>query len=210
MSALPYSVADLKLRILRHHNLSEGFSGDTSVVKVGTRQICGQRSHSSWKKAAVLLLFIEHLQQASLILTRRAKKLRDHSGQISFPGGKIDASDPSVEMAALREVEEEIGVSPSEIEVLGRLPCYYTGTGFKIYPVIGVAAEPQHFHQNRDEVDQILEVPLSFLMQPRHHRCELRDFEGSLWHFYTIAYNDLAIWGATAGMIRVLYERLYQ
>lgn len=211
MASLPYSIADLKSRILRYRSLDRGLTGDAYFLKDGNLQGVGNQPNlSSWKKAAVLLLFIEQLQQAHLILTVRSKKLRDHSGQISFPGGKIEVNDPSIEMAALREVQEEIGLEPSQIEILGQLPCYYTGTGFEIYPVIGFVAQPQQYCLNREEVEQIFEVPLSYLMQPRHHQSEFRKFDGHLWQFYTILYNDFKIWGATAGMIRILYERLYQ
>lgn len=162
------------------------------------------------KDAAILMPLVERQGEVSLLLTKRADKLSSHSGQIAFPGGKVDADDAGPEAAALREAHEEVGLATDQVEILGRLPDYYTGSGYKIAPIIGIMNANAVVKANPDEVDYIFEVPLSFLMNPDNHVRGSRIFEGRERHFFEMPFGEHYIWGITAGMIRVLYDRLYR
>lgn len=159
------------------------------------------------RDAAVLIPVIAHETAPTVLLTQRSSRLNKHSGQIAFPGGKIDENETALQ-AALREAEEEIGLAAHLIEPLGYLDYYFTGTGYRIAPVVALIAPSFETTINPAEVDDVFEVPLSFLMQPgNHHRVKKGD-EGR--SFLAMPYADRFIWGATAGMLRQLYERLYQ
>ncbi len=162
------------------------------------------------RDAAVLVPVVDHGDDASVILTKRTEKLRSHSGQIAFPGGRVDASDPTPEFTALRETEEEIGLSSDFIEVVGRMPDYVSGSGFRIAPVLAVVKPGFLLTINEDEVDDAFEVPLSFLMNPANHNRESRIWQNRERFFYTMPFGERYIWGVTAGIIRTLYERLYR
>lgn len=161
------------------------------------------------KDAAVLVPVVDDPDGAKVILTQRTATLRKHSGQIAFPGGGIDEGDLSPEVAALREAREEIGLDPSFVETVGRLPQYLSGTGFRIVPVLSVVRRGFVITPNPDEVDAVFEVPLSFLMNPDNHQRDSRTWQGIVRHFYVMPYGERHIWGITAGIIRTLYERLY-
>ncbi|WP_429923768.1 CoA pyrophosphatase [Agrobacterium vitis] len=161
------------------------------------------------KDAAVLVPVVDDGDDARIILTQRTATMRKHSGQIAFPGGGIDAEDASPEAAALREAEEEIGLDPRFVETVGRLPQYLAGTGFRITPVLAVVQPGFHLTINPDEVADVFEVPLSFLMDPDNHRRDSKVFNGTTRHFYVMPYGERHIWGITAGILRTLYERLY-
>ncbi|WOC16911.1 CoA pyrophosphatase [Pseudochrobactrum sp. MP213Fo] len=161
------------------------------------------------KPAAVLVPVVDYGDHASVLLTTRNAQMRSHSGQVAFPGGKIDADDLSPEHAALREANEEIGLEARHAQTLGRLPQYMTGSGYAVTPVLAVIRRPFELHANPDEVADIFEVPLSFLMDPQEHQRESRIFAGHERFYYAIHYQNRTIWGATAGIIRSLYERLY-
>ncbi|TCL74738.1 CoA pyrophosphatase [Rhizobium sp. BK251] len=161
------------------------------------------------RDAAVLVPVVDDGEEASVIFTTRTSTLRKHSGQIAFPGGAIDPGDISPEMAALRETEEEIGLGGAYVETVGRLPNYFAATGFRITPVLGVVRRGFELQPNPDEVEDVFEVPLSFLMDPDHHGRDSRIWEGIERHFYRIPYGTHMIWGITAGIVRTLYERLY-
>ena len=162
------------------------------------------------RDAAVLVPVVDHGDDASVILTKRTEKLRSHSGQIAFPGGRVDATDPTPEFTALRETEEEIGLSSDFIEVVGRMPDYVSGSGFRIAPVLAVVKPGFLLTINEDEVDDAFEVPLSFLMNPANHNRESRIWQNRERFFYTMPFGERYIWGVTAGIIRTLYERLYR
>ncbi|MDQ6436763.1 CoA pyrophosphatase [Mesorhizobium sp. LHD-90] len=161
------------------------------------------------RAAAVLIPVIDHGDGATVLLTKRAETLRNHTGQVAFPGGRIDPEDRSPEHAALREAEEEIGLAPRHVEVLGRMPDYVAGSGYRIAPVLSVVRPGFELAINRDEVDAAFEVPLSFLMDPKNHTRGSRFWGNQEWFFYDMPYDGRRIWGVTAGIIRTLYERLY-
>ncbi|MFD1747625.1 CoA pyrophosphatase [Rhizobium helianthi] len=161
------------------------------------------------KDAAVLVPVVDDPDGAKVILTQRTATLRKHSGQIAFPGGGVDAADGSVEAAAVREAQEEIGLSPQFVQPVARLPDYFAATGFRITPVLSVVQRGFDLKLNPTEVDRVFEVPLSFLMDPANHQRGTRDFNGVEHHFYRMPYGEWNIWGITAGILRTLYERLY-
>lgn len=151
-----------------------------------------------------------------VLLTQRGKHLSTHSGQIAFPGGKVDDSDASAQAAALREAHEEIGLAPERVQVIGQLPTYITGSAFWVQPVVALVHPGEALIPNPHEVDEVFEVPLSFLMNPAHHRLHRMEFEGVMRQWYSMPYLQPAqpqgierfIWGATAGMLRNLYRFL--
>jgi 8-oxo-dGTP pyrophosphatase MutT (NUDIX family) len=159
--------------------------------------------------AAVLVPLIDRDSDVSVLLTRRADDLPSHSGQISFPGGKVHGEDADAIAAALRETEEEVGIAPAEIEVVGCLDRYETRTGFSILPVVGFAPPDASLVLDSREVAEAFEVPLSFLMDATRHERHSRLYEGHVRHFYAMPYGDYYIWGATAGMLKLLYDTLY-
>ena len=151
--------------------------------------------------AAVLIGVVDRPQEPAVLLTQRTDHLRDHAGQISFPGGRIEPDDASTAAAALREAEEEIGLDPARIEILGELAPYDTVTGFRIHPVVGWIAPPFELRLDRYEVADAFEVPLRFVVDPlNHRRHSLR--RGALTRgYYVLPYQGRFIWGATAGML---------
>ncbi len=162
------------------------------------------------RDAAVLIPVIENDGEPRVILTRRTAEMRKHSGQVAFPGGGIDDEDASPEEAALREAEEEIGLARSFVEPIARLPDYSTMTGFNITPVIAMVQPGFEIVPNPAEVADVFEVPLSFLMNEANHRRESREWKGVERHYFVMPYGERYIWGVTAGILRTLYERLYE
>ena len=161
------------------------------------------------KPAAVLVPVVNHAAEATILLTLRVQTLRAHSGQIAFPGGRIDPEDASPAEAALREAREEIGLDPACVVPIGYLDPYLTGTGYLVIPTVAVVEPPFTLTLNPSEVADTFEVPLAFLMNPCNHLRHSRDFNGTLRNFYAMPYAERYIWGATAGMLRNLFERLY-
>ncbi|MGB2903538.1 MAG: CoA pyrophosphatase [Candidatus Dechloromonas phosphoritropha] len=158
--------------------------------------------------AAVLFPIVQRAGGQTVLLTQRTAHLRDHAGQISFPGGRIEAGDPSPVHAALRETEEEIGLAREHVEILGFLPEYHTGTGFRVTPVVALVTPPFVLVPDPFEVAEVFEVPLAFLLDPANHKRHSLYYRGALRHFFAMPYRNYFIWGATAGMIRSLSERL--
>lgn len=163
----------------------------------------------AFRDAAVLVPVVDRGRDPTVILTQRTAHLRTHSGQVAFPGGSIDPEDVSPEAAALREAAEEIGLSATAVEIVGRLPIYRTGSGYRIAPILATVTPPFDLDINRDEVADAFEVPLAFLMDPANHRRGSRIWNGHERFFYTMPFGERHIWGVTAGIIRNLYERLY-
>ena len=160
------------------------------------------------RPAAVLIPVVEH-PEPTVLLTQRAAHLNDHAGQISFPGGKIDATDATPLDAALREAEEEIGLSRQFVDPIGYLDLYGTGFGFRILPTVARVRPGFELRVNHSEVDDAFEVPLAFLMDPANHQLHSKEFRGVERQYYAMPFAERYIWGATAGILRVLYERIY-
>jgi 8-oxo-dGTP pyrophosphatase MutT (NUDIX family) len=160
------------------------------------------------RPAAVLIPVVDH-PQPTVLLTQRSAHLNDHAGQIAFPGGKIDATDASPLDAALREAEEEIGLSRQFVDPIGYLDLYGTGFGFRILPTVARVRPGFKLNINHSEVDDAFEVPLAFLMDPANHQLHSKEFRGIERSYYAMPFAERYIWGATAGILRVLYERIY-
>lgn len=158
--------------------------------------------------AAVLFPIVLREQGFTVLLTQRTAHLRDHPGQISFPGGRVEVEDVSPVHTALRETLEEIGLDSKHVEVLGFLPEYRTGTGFQVTPVVALVHPPFELSPDPFEVAEVFEVPLSFLLDPQNHKEHSLHHRGALRNYFAMPYRDYFIWGATAGMIRSLCERM--
>ena len=160
------------------------------------------------RPAAVLLGLVARPSEPHIILTQRTAHLRDHAGQISLPGGRLEPEDSGPAEAALREAFEEIGLAPGKVEVLGGLRHYDTVTGFRIHPVVGWIEPPVALTLDPYEVAEVFELPLSFVLDPRNHRRDSYDRNGERRHFYVLPYQERYIWGATAGIL-VNFARLF-
>jgi 8-oxo-dGTP pyrophosphatase MutT (NUDIX family) len=160
------------------------------------------------RPAAVLVAVVDR-PEPTVLLTQRAAHLNDHAGQISFPGGKIDTTDGSPLDAALREACEEIGLGREFIDPIGYLDLYATSFGFRILPTVARVAPGFMLSINPAEVDEAFEVPLAFLMNAENHQLHSKEFRGIARSFYAMPFAERYIWGATAGILRVLYERIY-
>lgn len=158
--------------------------------------------------ASVLFPIVLRPGAPTVMFTQRTAHLRDHPGQISFPGGRAEPHDPSPVHTALREAQEEVGLLPAHIEVAGYLPEYRTGTGFSVTPVVAVVTPPFELSPDPFEVAEVFEVPLAFLLDPANHQQHTLHYRGKLRSYYAMRYDDYFIWGATAGMIISLYHAL--
>ena len=161
------------------------------------------------RAAAVLIPLIAH-DELTVLLTRRTDALQTHAGQIAFPGGKIEASDASATDAALREAHEEIALAPRFVEPLGFLDSYRTGTGFMVTPVVALVRPGFALEPDPNEVADTFEVPLRFLMDAANHQKHSREWRGRQRFYYAMPYQGRYIWGATAGMLKNMHERLFE
>jgi 8-oxo-dGTP pyrophosphatase MutT (NUDIX family) len=191
-------LAELRRRLARANPPASSVYGDDGAG----------RTEAAVTPASVLIALIDHPGEASVLFTRRTPHLKAHSGQVSFPGGRAEPSDPTPEFTALREAQEEIGLAPQRVEVLKRLPDYLTRTGFRVTPVVGVVMPPLELVPDAREVDDVFEVPLGFLLDPRNHQRATREIEGRSASYYVIEHGGRTIWGATAGMLVNLYRML--
>lgn len=162
------------------------------------------------KPAAVLVPLVTRANGLHLLLTQRQPHLRRHAGQIAFPGGRIDEADRDAVAAALRETEEETGISPAFVEPVGFLDTYLTSTNYRVVPVVAVVRPGFSVSPHEGEVADVFEVPLAFLMNPIHHERHSREYQGHERFYYAMPWQGRYIWGATAGMIRNLYRLMYE
>jgi 8-oxo-dGTP pyrophosphatase MutT (NUDIX family) len=160
------------------------------------------------RPAAVLVPLVDHSNGMTVLLTRRTAHLSAHAGQIAFPGGRIEPEDADPTAAALRETEEEIGLTRDRVAIIGRLDTYVTGTGFEVTPAVGLVAPPFVLTLDPFEVAEAFEVPLSFVLDRSNHRTVTRTYEGRTRTFYVLPFENRYIWGATAGMLVNLAEVL--
>ena len=168
-----------------------------------------QRSDKSLIPAAVLVPLVNRKDEITVLLTKRTDHLNNHAGQISFPGGQMDQNDRSPEHTALRETEEEIGLTGQFIEVVGHLNDYIVGTGFLVSPIIGFIEPPFLLSPHENEVAEVFEAPLYFITHPDNFERHTRKINGIERSFVAIQWNDRLIWGATAGILRDLSHRLW-
>jgi 8-oxo-dGTP pyrophosphatase MutT (NUDIX family) len=168
----------------------------------------GMSAGDAYKDAAVLIPILGKIP-LSVLFTLRTPRLSAHAGQVAFPGGKIDPSDADAAAAAIREAEEEIGLDRRSVSVVGALDPYLTGTGYRVVPVVGRLPAAPALTINHDEVAEIFEVPLAYLMTPGNMVKKTRLLGGRERHFYELAFDGHIIWGATAGIIMALYQRMF-
>lgn len=160
------------------------------------------------RNAAVLVPIVDRPGGATVLLTRRTSHLSSHAGQISFPGGRTEPEDPSPEETALREAEEEVGITPDRVEIIGKLDIYRTVTNYAVTPVVGIVDPDVQLRADPYEVAEVFETPLSFLMDSANHHRHTGWFNGVARRWWAMPYGDYYIWGATAGMLMNLHERL--
>ena len=161
------------------------------------------------RPAAVLIPVIDR-PEPGVILTQRTSHLPNHPSQIAFPGGSIDPEDASPAAAALREAQEEIGLDPQLVEPIGYIDLYLTFSGYRILPLVARVGADYAMTLNAHEVEDAFEVPLAFLMDAQNHALHSREWKGLMRRFYAMPYGDRYIWGVTAGILRNLYERIYE
>lgn len=162
------------------------------------------------RPAAVLVPLVPRDGGLHVILTRRTDHLSRHGGQVAFPGGRIDDTDESPVAAALRETEEETGIDRGFVETIGFLDTYLTGTSYRVIPVVGILRHDFTVTPQPSEVADVFEVPLAFLMNPKHHERHSREWQGRERFYYAMPFEGRYIWGATAGMIHNLYALMYE
>ncbi|MGV8998170.1 MAG: CoA pyrophosphatase [Parvibaculaceae bacterium] len=160
------------------------------------------------RAAAVLVPIIEYADGPKILLTRRADHLGSHAGQVAFPGGKIEAGETPAE-AAIREADEEVGLKADFVEVAGYLDAYETGTGFRILPVVSFVRPGFTLDVHAGEVAEVFEVPLSFLMNAKNHERHKATWQGREREYYAMPYDGHYIWGATAGMLKNMYDQIF-
>jgi len=167
-----------------------------------------ERPAGELRRAGVLIPIVARPDGATVLLTRRPDHMRDHAGQVAFPGGRVECADAGPLDAALREAEEEIGLPRALVEVVGALDAYETRTGFLITPAVGVLAPGFTPRPDPAEVAAVFEIPLALVLDPSNHQRHSREWRGTLRHFYVLPWVSHSIWGATAGMLVQLYRRL--
>ena len=206
-TGIRFSLDDFRERAARQNALAPDAGFGDHVLNPEFADML--RANAS-RDAAVLIGVSDDGGEARVLLTQRTEKLRTHSGQVAFPGGRIDPEDVSPEAAAMREAHEEVALDPALVTPIGRLPDYLTGSGYRIVPVLATIAPGQALTPNPDEVDAVFDVPLAFLMDPANHRMESRIWQGRERFYYTMPFGERFIWGVTAGIIRSMFERLYR
>jgi len=188
----PFAAAEFREVLRGDHDLNPGMSPPSTALR----------------PAAVLVPLVDHPGGTSVLLTQRTAHLSAHAGQISFPGGRIEEHDPDAVAAALRETEEEVGLSRARVSIVGRLDSYVTGTGFEITPIVGIVAPPFALAIDPFEVAEAFEVPLAFILDRRNHQRVERESAGMRRAFFVLPFEGRNIWGATAGILVNLAEVL--
>lgn len=192
---------DLIRRRLNPNPDSADLTGDFAVAGL-------PREERDLKPAAVLVPLVDRAEGLTVLLTRRTDHLRHHPGQVSFPGGGAQEDDGGPVQTALRETEEEIGLPHGYVEIAGFLDLYQTVTGFLVTPVVGFVVPSFELSPDPFEVAEVFEVPLNFVLNPRHHERRSMEFDGQTRQFYVLPYKNYYIWGATAAMLVNLYRKL--
>ncbi len=200
------TAADLRARFAAHQPGIRAF--DSVLVRGDHLLDANVKLPPGLTPAAVLAPLIERESGFQVLLTQRTAHLSAHAGQIALPGGRVEPEDRDAVQAALRETEEEIGLSPARVEVLGRLDTYITGTGYEIVPVVGLVREPFSLRLDPKEVTEAFEVPLSFILDRANHKRETRQLPNGVRTFFVLPYQNRYIWGATAGILVNLAEVL--
>jgi 8-oxo-dGTP pyrophosphatase MutT (NUDIX family) len=204
--ARPFSAEEFRRRAVARFGAGTGADvGDHTF----NPEIAALFADIAMRPAAVLVPVVRREPEATLLLTARADGLSSHGGQIAFPGGRVDPGDAGPEAAALREAEEEIGLDRRFVETLCRAPDYLTGSGYRVSPVIGLVAPDFTLRLNPEEVADAFEVPLGFVMNPQNHRLGSRLWRGATRRYFEMPFEQRHIWGITAGILRILFERLY-
>ena len=162
----------------------------------------------TYRRAAVLMGLIDRGEDFGVVLTLRPDTMPSHAGQVAFPGGRVEAGETAMQ-AALREAHEEVGVDPGSVKVLGQGDTYLTGTGFAIAPFVGLLPPDFTPVPHAREVADVFETPLSFLMDAANHQRHEKEYKGVLRAYYAMPHNGRYIWGATAGIIKSLHDRIY-
>ena len=165
--------------------------------------------HDDLTLAAVLVPIVVRESGMTVLLTQRTAHLRDHAGQVSFPGGRCEPEDGTPVATALREAQEEVGIDPRQVEVLGCLPDYLTSTGFCVTPVVGLVSPPLNLRLDDFEVADVFEPPLEFLLDAANHQRHKVEYRGALREYWAMPWKDYYIWGATAGMLVSLHRFLF-
>lgn len=186
----------------------EAFGQGPSDFDLNPDMRAGPDAFANARPAAVLIPAIAR-PQISLLFTQRTDHLAAHAGQIAFPGGKAEPHDVDALATALREAQEEVGLDPALVSPLGVLDDYLTGTGFRITPVVALVDPEFTLELDSNEVADTFEVPLPFLMDPNNYQRHCRSIDGADRHFYAVPFGDRFIWGATAGILRNMQQRLF-
>ena len=211
MSDMPLE-RELKTRILRRFegSMPRHELADWRLLGVDTERSRRLQQHfpSDPVPAAVLVPLIDHAQGLTILLTQRATHLANHSGQISFPGGRLEPTDPDVASAALREAQEEIGLDPAHVRVFGYLPDHIVISGFRVTPVLALVTPPFSLDLNPAEVAGVFEVPVSHVFDTRNHQARMRRVGNEELLLHDIPWEGQTIWGATAGMLLTFMRML--
>ena len=199
---------DLRARILRRFQGSEPMHelADWRLLGVDADRVRKLQKHfpANPVPAAVLVPFVNRPEGLTILLTQRASQLAKHAAQVSFPGGRLEESDPDVASAALREAQEEIGLDPARVRVFGYLPDHLVISGYRVTPVLSLVEPPFAIEPNPAEVESVFEVPADYVFDERNHKARLRRVGDEDMLLYDIPWQGLSIWGATAGMLLTL------
>lgn len=190
--------------------MGKEFNLVVEMLRKKLRDYSPQRLHKeNATSAAVMILLTEVQDEPHILLTKRTELVEHHKGQISFPGGVRDREDESLLHTALRETEEEIGLPPEKIEVLGQIDDFYTVTNFLITPFVGIVRQPLDFRLSQNEVAEVLKVPLSLFLSDKYFEMKEWEYQGRIYNVYFYYFNQHTIWGATAFILNNFVELMF-